>query len=297
MVSTLMASTSVLIYNPAAGGRRSAAHPRRIREILAAGGRTVDLAPTAAPGDATDLARAAAQSGCDAVYVLGGDGTLREAAAGLMGGETALGALPGGTINVVAASLGLPSRPAAAATRLREATVREMDVGLCDDQPFLILTSVGLDGRIMARVPPRLKRHLGRLAVGLEGARDWWSYDYPEVKVVADGRELHGTFAAACNLSRYGGSTRLAPRARPDSGRLELIVFRGRGRRATLAFAADLLLGRHTQRSDVVALAVDEVRFLGPATLPLEIDGDGMALAPPHEIRLSAKRLRVLSPI
>lgn len=292
-----MASSAVLIYNPAAGRRRAADHPDRIREILARGGASVDLAPTSAPGDATDLARGAADGGCDRVYVLGGDGTLREAAAGLMGTRTALGALPGGTINVVAASLGLPSRPAAAAALLRHATVREMDVGLCGDLPFLILTSVGLDGRIMARVPPRLKRLLGRGAVALEGARDWWSYDYPEVRVVADGREIHGTFAAACNLSRYGGSTRLAPRARPDSGRLELIVFRGSGRAATLAFAADLVLGRHTRRPDVEAIAVEEVEFLGPASLPLEIDGDGLALAPPHKIRLAAERLRVLAPI
>lgn len=292
-----MAPSAVLIYNPTAGRRRAADHPHRIREILAQGGQNIDLAPTSAPGDATHLARDAANSGCESVYVLGGDGTLREAAAGLMGTETALGALPGGTINVVAASLGLPSRPAAAATRLGHATVREMDVGLCGDLPFLILTSVGLDGRIMARVPPRLKRHLGRAAVALEGVRDWWNYDYPVVRVLADGRELHGTFAAACNLSRYGGATQLAPQARPDSGRLELIVFRGAGRQATLAFAADLLLGRHTRRPDVVAIPVEEVEFLGPATLPLEIDGDGLDLAPPHRIRLAAERLRVLAPI
>lgn len=292
-----MARTALVIYNPAAGQQRSSDLPQRVAGALKAAGVEVELAPTSAAGDATRMARDAADGGAESVFALGGDGTFREVAEGLLGSDTALGTLPGGTINVLPWSLGLPKDPERAAALLGGARAVEMDVGLCNQTPFLILSSFGLDGRVMARVRPQLKRLLGRVAVGAQGFTDWLSYSYPKVLVRAHGREIEGSFAAVCNLPHYGGSTVLAPRARPSSGQLELIVFRGKGRAATLSFALDLLRGRHTERSDVEALTVDEVEIHGPPDLPMEIDGDGLKLAPPHKIKVAPHRLKILAPV
>src|SRR6187399_1135292 len=84
-----------------------------IRKALAAD-HEVTLAETSRRGHATRLAQGAAAVGTDVVVVLGGDGTLNEAANGLAGTSCALGVLPGGSTNVFARTLGLPNDPIAA---------------------------------------------------------------------------------------------------------------------------------------------------------------------------------------
>ena len=69
------------------------------------------LAETSRRSHATRLALGAAATGTDVVVVLGGDGTLNEAANGLAGTSTALAPLPGGSTNVFARSIGLPNDP------------------------------------------------------------------------------------------------------------------------------------------------------------------------------------------
>lgn len=98
-----------------------------------------------------------------------------------------------------------------------------------------------------------------------------------------------------CNIPFYGGRWRIQPEARTDDRKLDLVLFRGRGRIATLGFARDVMIGRHLGRSDVECRRVDEVELRGPKHLPVQIDGDIVDEAPPARIRLSKRRLRVLT--
>ena len=70
------------------------------------------------------------------------------------------------------------------------------------------------------------------------------------------------------------GARGVDPAAGPadDDGELDLVIFRGRGRRVQLGFAGDLVLGRHSRRADLEIRRVREVR-ISPGT-PLQVDGD-----------------------
>ena len=81
-----------------------------------------DVFITKDAGDAERLAREAAEAGVDAVVVYGGDGTVTEAAAGLVGTEVPLAILPGGTANAIALALGIPTDLEAAAALLARNT-------------------------------------------------------------------------------------------------------------------------------------------------------------------------------
>ena len=94
-----------------------------IRKALSAD-HDVTVAETNRRGHATRLAQGAAAEGVDVVVVLGGDGTLNEAANGLAGSETALAALPGGSTNVFARTIGLPNDPIEATGVLLDALQR-----------------------------------------------------------------------------------------------------------------------------------------------------------------------------
>ncbi|NOT64363.1 MAG: acylglycerol kinase family protein, partial [Acidobacteria bacterium] len=101
-----MTRSVTLIYNPTAGRlRRDPELLERLALALQDRGLTVTLAPTERAHHAAELARAAVQREADCVLVLGGDGTINEAAQGVIGSRAALAFYPGGTANVFAKEL------------------------------------------------------------------------------------------------------------------------------------------------------------------------------------------------
>jgi|CXWL01.1.fsa_nt_gi YegS/Rv2252/BmrU family lipid kinase len=287
---------AILIVNPKAGSGPAARTRHRVLAALATGGWQVELAVTTAPGAATELAREAASAGRAAVFVLGGDGSAREAAAGLLGSDTALGVLPGGTTNVVARALGLPMNAAAAAARLRPGRTRRWDVGLCGDEPFLMQASAGLDAAVMAGVDPGLKARLGQVGVALAGLKVWLDYDFPSYQVEVDGACCEAQGVVVANLAEYAGNYRIVPAASAEDGQLDLLLWHGRDRSAALGFALDLGRGRHAARADVEIRPVSSVVLVGPPGAPYQIDGEARRLTVPMAVRLAASRLTVLSP-
>jgi diacylglycerol kinase (ATP) len=286
---------AALIYNPRSGRQR---HARVMDAILAAlrqGGFAVEPVPTAFAGQATELARELARE-AEAVFAFGGDGTIREAACGLLGTPAALGILPGGTANVLARALGLPADPVAAAGVMGALPVRPLDVGLAGDHPFLMMASTGIDASVLAALDTRLKWRFGKGAIVYQGLREWWRYPYPRLAITADGDPVTATFAAVANIPLYGGSFRLAPDARPDDGWLDLVLFRGTDRAATLSFTLDLLRAAHVRRRDVEIRRVRQVSFTGPAGAPAQVDGDFCQERLPLTVRLASERLLVLAP-
>ena len=136
-----------------------------VHKTLAAQHQT-EVAQTTRRGHATKLARAAANDGFDAVFVLAGDGTLNEAADGLVGTGCALGALPGGSTNVYAQTLGTPADVVGAADArarsLSTGNVVSVGVGNASGRRFLFHCGIGFDAAVIRRV----ERHgeLKRLA-------------------------------------------------------------------------------------------------------------------------------------
>lgn len=286
----------LLIYNPTAGRRRHREQLGALTAALATGGRRVEVVPTAAPGHATRLAREAAAAGAGAVFVFGGDGTVREAAAGLLGTGVPLGVVPGGTANVLAHALGLPPDPLAAAHALSVAEPRPFDVGVCGATPFLMMASAGFDAHLLARLDPRLKARFGKAGIALQALAELARYRCPRLALTADGEPLEATFAAVANIPFYGGRFVLAPGARWDDRRLDLVYFTGDGRAALVGFALALARGRHLARADVVRRAVDEVTLEGPPGTAIQVDGDVCREPLPVRIALAPERLTVLAP-
>ncbi len=126
-----------------------------IRKLLAAQ-HDVEVAETSRRGHATRLAHAAANDGFDVVVVLAGDGTLNEAADGLLQTDTALAPLPGGSTNVYARTLGFSTDVIDATGELLRSLARgstkRIGVGRVNRRPFLFNTGIGFDAAVIRRV-------------------------------------------------------------------------------------------------------------------------------------------------
>ena len=288
----------MLIWNPRAGQRRARRALPEVRRILESGFELA-LEPTTDPEHGREVGRRAVAERLDALFVLGGDGSLRVAASVLAGSGVALGALPGGTTNVVAGALGLPADPVAAARALLTAEPTLLDLGQSNGEPFLMQLSGGLDAQVMAHVDLRTKKWLGKGAVAIAGLREWFRYRFPRFTFEIDGetaRTVEATGFVVANLPQYAGQFTIVPGASAFDRRLDLLLFHGRRRRDAVGFAFDLARGRHLARRDVEVRSFRELRLVSPAALHLQADGDAFVAAAPLTVTLAPERLQILAP-
>ena len=289
---------AVLIRNPRAGGRDAARQLERILGHLRDGGFEVSVAATEFAGHATELARTVvSEQQAEVVFACGGDGTLREVGVGLRGTEVPMALLPNGTANVLAQALGVPGSAIEAAARYDgDSSTREIDVGLCDGRPFLMMVSAGPDAVALDRTSPFLKRFLGKAAVAGSALVAFATADLTAIELRIGSRRETATLFSASNIPHYGGAFRIAPDAALDDGLLDLVIFRGSTRRSLLAFSLALLRGHHAQREDVSIETTTRFTVEGPRVLTMQLDGDPFSAETPVEIELAAERLRVLLP-
>jgi diacylglycerol kinase family enzyme len=250
----------------------------------------VTVAETSRRGHAARLAQGAASTGTDAVVVLGGDGTLNEAANGLAGSNTALAPLPGGSTNVFARTLGLPDDPVEATAALLDAlqrgAIRRVGLGSVNKRYFLFHCGVGFDAAVVAQVEKRgyLKRYAGH-PLFVWAAVDTWLRHYdrrrPHFSVVHDDGTIidDGYFAICFNTDPYTylgtRPLRVAPTASLDS-KLTVVTIRSLRLNRILGLATGALRGRGIARSRVVDEHVDVDGFTvkGRRPFPYQVDGD-----------------------
>ena len=283
-----------IIFNPAAGRRRRRTLDRVVR-ALAARELDVCVAGTSGPGDATRLARHAVSDGTDVVAVAGGDGTIREVVAGMIGCNAPLGIVPMGTASVLAAELRLPSRPEAVAALIAGGTARALHIPRANGRPFVLMAGAGFDSAVVESVTPSLKRRLGKGAFVLCAIRTCAAGPHPRIRVVADGSVRYAEWVVVANVSRYAGPYVLAPGADPQSQELAVCLF---DRVRPVALARELVrvaCGGTARISGLEVVRAHDVAVSAPTRVPVQIDGDAAGTLP-LRLESTTDRVRVLCP-
>jgi diacylglycerol kinase (ATP) len=305
-----------LVDNPASGQpspRRQAIVRGTLAALRQAGIDTVQCTIDG-PGSGSQLARQAIESGCDAILVAGGDGTVHEILQSLVGTDVALGVVPMGTANALASDLGLAGSPAKAIHRLLRAEPVKVPVGRItfraqdgSDQSryFTVAAGVGADALLMARMDPGLKRRFGYFLYLVEAFRIWASHPFPLFQAsFVNGHGASRTELAsqllAIRVRSFGGALgRLAPGASLHSQSLALIAFKTRKRLRYLRFLLAVLASRQTFRREIELIAADSVecRPASGSSTPIYVEADGEVLGHlPVRIEIAAETLTLLVP-
>jgi YegS/Rv2252/BmrU family lipid kinase len=291
---------ALLIVNPAS--RRGARDLRRVEQALAAYGVDVDTRLTSAPGDATTIA---AESGLqyDAVFTLGGDGTIMEAVGGLVDTEIPLGALAGGTGNLLVRAMGIPLNPVRAVGALCTGRVRRVDLAeLALGGHFAVAAGIGIDVAMIERTPTWLKRYLGVVAYVIAGAGAAIGAavrgDVFEAHISVDGVEhrVEALSVLVANVgSVLGGLITLAPGGVPDDGALDVAVYAPRNLAQALRVCWRMLRGRFPDDALTRFFRGRHVRVC--TATPRNVEADGELLPPGAlEVRTLPAAGRLLVP-
>lgn len=252
----------------------------------------VDAVDTEARGHATELCREAAHEGYDVVVAFGGDGTVNEAANGLLGSSTPLCCLPGGSANVFGKMLGIPGDPVDATEHLLAMAddwrPRKVDLGVVNGRCFTFASGLGLDASVVERVDanPRLKSRFGPYFftwVALSTFARRYLLSPPRLIAHTAEGDLSGVTAVVQNGSPFtyfqNRPIEIAEGAALDSGSLVGGVLH----RATLAampsiawraFSRRARVTRHRQVTGLADASELIVRSADDRPLPLQVDGD-----------------------
>ncbi|MBV8859236.1 MAG: diacylglycerol kinase family lipid kinase [Acidobacteria bacterium] len=313
-----MSSLPLIIVNPAsASGATGRAWPGVASAVRQHFG-PFEVALTKRPGEAVEIAERAAREGRRLIIACGGDGTVNEVANGLLRAEseTELGILPSGTGGDFRRTLGVPVRAADAARALREGETRLMDAGRVtfldgrgeeESRFFVNVASFGMGGDVIRRVksreglPAGAARLLGgRLSFAAAALQAAVTFEKPLVRVSLDGgaaSQLHVANFCVANARYFGGGMKIAPNAKVDDGRFDVVAVGDVSALTVLANSYKLYLGTHLGMQEVRHAHATRVRAESADGSPVKLEVDGeLAGRLPAEFEILPAALRVRCP-
>jgi YegS/Rv2252/BmrU family lipid kinase len=293
-----------LILNPISGRARLRDTGARVdlaRTALKASGEQTRVIVSERRGHVRELAAEALRTGSRLVIVWGGDGSMNEAGSALLGSRVPLALIPAGSGNGLARELGIPLQPAAALAAALKGAPRVIDAGELGGRPFFNVAGVGFDARIASRFDRAPQRGLATYV--RVSAHELFTYRPATYRINCG--DPGGAFlgeavrrallVTVANSPQFGNGARIAPSARLDDGRLDLVVFEEVSRFATLCAVPRLFNGGIERVRGLTTQQIERGRIESDAPMAFHVDGEPAEGGTTLEIRVLPKALTVIT--
>lgn len=248
------------------------------------------------------------------VVAAGGDGTIHAVASGMQAGlaepegapdgaargtpDVVLGILPLGTMNNLARSLGIPEDLDAACDVLANAKPHPLDLGMIGEQPFIEVAGMGLEAALFPCAEALKGRPWLHPGAILDAIRVLNSFKPVRILLNVDGRRIRtrGLQVSICNAPSYGMGFAVAPDARLDDGRLDVVIYERFGRWELLRHYMSIMGGRRDFRARVRRLTGRQITVT-PVGATWDVHADGTCIGnTPTTATVQPGVLRVLAP-
>ena len=280
-----MAETSVaVIINPISGtgGRIDVARARAAQAASLLASRGCDPSNvfiTERAGHAREIALAAVARGISTIAAWGGDGTMNEVATALAFKGVALALVPSGSGNGLARDLRIPFDAAAALGLAFDGSERVIDAGEIDGRFFFNVAGMGLDARVAHRfaVDGLGKRGFSRyLAIAI---RELSGYEPDTLTVTTPMASTSGALllVAIANGRQYGNGATIAPHARLDDGRLDVVTVTARPLVRACLELPFMFMGKIDRVGGVTIAKTESVHITSPHPVVYHLDGEPIA--------------------
>ena len=273
----------LFLYNPVSGRGRIVKKIEKIVRALQKKYDVVDVYATKKPGDMEKAAREGTEK-YDALIFSGGDGTFNEVVHGVATASRMpeIGYIPGGTVNDVAHSLGIPNRLKGALKVILTGRNEMLDCVKINDRYAMYIVAAGAFTSATYTTSQTSKNKVGRLAYGIEGIKKNLKFDIFDVKVRAGEQEvqtnsifmmiMNGKYVAGMKLNRSGSM---------QDGKLEAAIIRQdknpnifRKIRAFFALAHLFILGYKVQSHQITRLEGSHFEIATDDAVVWNFDGE-----------------------
>ncbi|MCP4603162.1 MAG: diacylglycerol kinase family lipid kinase [Proteobacteria bacterium] len=287
---------TVVVANPRAAAGKVRRQWKRYEQAIFNRFGMSDVQMTTKSGEATTLVREAVQGGAEQIVVVGGDGTLNEAANGFFGHGTgqrgselpSLVYLPAGTGGDFARSLGLSDLSMDEA--LKASSLQTIDIGRVDlggpsgeqvTHYFINIASFGVSGLIVEKVNQSSKLLGGRASFLIGTLKGLYSWRDRRVRLRVDDafdEEMTISTVAVANGRYFGGGMKVAPNALVNDEHFDVMIVEGAGIAKFIKHSRKIYRGTHLNMPEVTALTgkivsaepADDIK----SPIPVETDGE-----------------------
>ncbi|NNC55953.1 MAG: diacylglycerol kinase family lipid kinase [Woeseiaceae bacterium] len=292
-----------LFLNPTAGRGRAGRRQARIVELLKSRDLPIELSTSNAVGNLEDQVRRHVDSGGNRIVVAGGDGSVYEAVNGIMhsGNDAALGLIPTGTGNDFAKACDIPLNWEHAARLLADRLAADqyaktIDIGTMNDRFFANGAGVGFDAKV-TRIARSYRLPIGDLVYLLAIFRGMVDgIATPRLQIRSEDFSWDGpaTLASISNGPWIGGMFHIAPMAKNDDNKLELMIADPVSRRRILSLLPKLMSGTHADEDEIQHRSISTLSVVASEPLPSHLDGEVQPLQQRFEFGVLPGALRLL---
>lgn len=285
-----------IIVNPVSGSGRRKRALKMIDAHLDQNKFDFEVVKTEYHRHAIELTQEAIKSGCNAVVIAGGDGSINEVGATLAGTNVALGIIPAGSGNGLSRSLGISLDPKKAVENINNFNFRTIDTGLANGKPFMNMAGVGFDAAVAdAFHKQKMRGFVKYFLLGLKVIR---SYKLQTYKIVADGREFerYAHLISMANSPQYGNDALVAPKALVDDGMLDAVVVNPFPFYQYFVLFYRLFKGTLNQSPHIKTFKFKEMTLTQERPDVAHLDGDPFELGKVIEFKINPNSLKVIVP-
>ncbi len=253
------------------------------------------VAYTRGAGDATRMAAAAASNDISAVIAVGGDGTVREVAMGLLGGNIPLGIIPSGSGNGLARHLGLPLDYSKAMEIITMEHIVRCDCGMVGHAPFFCTMGVGFDAAVSHLFAESEKR--GPIAYVQAALKSYQNYSPENYRIILPEKtiERKAFLLTIANAAQYGNNARIAPNASVTDGMLDVTILQAGDHLHTVEACLEMFAGGLHRNPLIETYRTPQVRIERSTPGNAHLDGEPLILPAAIDICIRPKALPIFT--
>jgi YegS/Rv2252/BmrU family lipid kinase len=290
-----------LIFNPVAGTTEAEAKLAAIKTALEALP-NLTIHCTQPDREVEQLTQQVVAAGADVIIVAGGDGTLSGVAAALVHTPIALGIIPTGTVNALAAALNIPENVAEAAAIIQAGHQQAVDTARCNGKTLLLLACIGFEAHLLRRLKRQEQSRLGKLAIAFRTVQAWLTIKPFEAELTTPDQHWQGKAMAITLANATTSSTMLAhgpAETAADDGVLSITLVTPPHKWGMVTAVANLFLSywqhRDVQTETVHSYQASQVTVTTPSPQAVFADGEPAGTTP-VTVTCQPRSLIILTP-
>lgn len=283
----------LFVINPISGGKKKTVFNKTVLEVLDLEKFHPTFQLTTGPNHAYEIGLQAVAEKYDAVVAVGGDGTINELGAALMGTGVPMGIIPEGSGNGLALYLGIPINETAALRRINRFDVQAVDAGIINDRPFFNVAGLGFDASVSDRFANDTQRGpIGYLRSVINVLANYKPSKYT-LRIDGETLEREAFMISVANSPQFGNNAYIAPHASVNDGILDVCIVK----KFPLYFLPMMvfhLFNRSVDQSEYVEIIPGKEIFIerkdsGPVHVdgePLSIEGNLSVSVKPNSLKI-----------